>query len=404
MLTDPGSAHPAPIAQPRCDEPRPFRVVLIGNYPRDGQESMQRFALMLRDGLRAAGCRVELLLPPVVLGRLGSSTVAGFGKWLGYLDKHLIFPIQLRRHLRRARERSGEEKLIVHICDHSNATYAAASRGGPLVITCHDLLAVRGALGEDTDCPASRAGRVLQQWILRGLGRATVIACDSDATQADVGRLVTFASPVSRTTRIHLDLNYPYRPLPESEVAELLGVLPALTPRYILHVGSNLRRKNREGVLRIFARTAGQWDAQLVFAGQPLSTELRALAASLHIEHRILEVPKPSNELLTALYNRATALLFPSRFEGFGWPVIEAQACGCPVLSSRSTSLPEVTGNGGFIREIDDEAGFAHDLLSLRDPAVLQRLREASLLNARRFTAGHTLAAYLELYRRLASA
>ncbi len=399
MLTNPGGTPLAPTPAPL-----PLRVVLIGNYPRDGQESMQRFAQMLLAGLHAAGVTVELIRPPIVLGRFGASTLFGIGKWLAYLDKYLVFPLQLRRHLGSWRKRAAHEQFIVHICDHGNAPYASATCGAPLIITCHDLLAVRGALGEDTDCPASTTGRLLQQWILHGLGRATVIVSDSDATRADVERLVKFSRPDSRNTRIHLDLNYPYRPLPTAEVDTLLAPLTELSTHYILHVGSNLRRKNREGVLRIFARTAAAWDAQLVFAGQPLSPELRTLAASLGLASRIVEVRKPSNELLTALYNRATALLFPSRFEGFGWPVIEAQACGCPVLSSRATSLPEVTGDGGFIRDLDDEAGFAEDLLSLRDPAVLTHWRAAALRNAQRFTAGHTMAAYLSLYRSLPAA
>ncbi len=362
---------------------------------------MQRFAQMLLDGLRENGVHAEVIAPPVVLGRFGSTTLSGIGKWLAYLDKYVLFPAQLRRRLRDWRSRSSEEDFCVHICDHSNATYHSATCGAPLVITCHDLLAVRGGLGEDTDCPASPTGRLLQRWILRSLGHADAIASVSGATQADVDRLVKFTRPGPRSHRILSGLNYPYRPLPPAELDAILGSVSQLAPRFVLHVGSNLRRKNREGVLRIFARAAGEWDAQLVFAGQPLSPALRALAVSLKIEHRILEVPKASNELLNALYNRATALLFPSRFEGFGWPIIEAQACGCPVLCSRSDPFPEVGGDAALTREIDDEAGFAHDLLSLRDPAERARWSAASLTNARRFTAERMIEEHISLYRGL---
>ncbi len=399
MLTNPGGTPLAPTPAPL-----PLRIVLIGNYPRDGQESMQRFAQMLRDGLQAAGIPTDLVLPPVVLGRFGASTLFGIGKWLGYLDKYLIFPAQLRLRLRSWRSHRVSERLVVHICDHGNAMYYSATCGAPLVITCHDLLAVRGALGEDTDCPASTAGRLLQQWILRGLGHATVVCSVSTATRHDVDRLVKFTRPGARSVAILSDLNHSFRPLPATELDTLLAAIPALAPRYVLHVGSNLRRKNREGVLRIFARTVADWDAQLVFAGQPLSPALRDLAASLGIEHRILEVAKPSNDLLTALYNRATAFLFPSRFEGFGWPIIEAQACGCPVLCSRTGPFPEVAGDAGLTRDIDDEAGFAYDLLTLRDPAVREQWSVASLANARRFSAGRMLSEHLSLYRSLFAA
>ena len=66
----------------------------------------------------------------------------------------------------------------------------AMSRNAPVLVTCHDLLAVRGGLGEQTDTPASVTGKVLQRWILRGLRAADAVACDSEATMADAERLV----------------------------------------------------------------------------------------------------------------------------------------------------------------------------------------------------------------------
>src|SRR5216110_1110114 len=138
-------------------------------------------------------------------------------------------------------------------------------------------------------------------------------------------------------------------------------------PRF-QHVGSNLRRKNRDGALRIFARCKEKWNARLVFAGDALTQELLSLADRLGISDRVMQVPNASDELLEALYNRAVALLYPSRFEGFGWPVIEAQACGCPVVCSNSGPLPEAAGDAGLFHAPDDEAGFASDLLRLRDP------------------------------------
>ena len=68
--------------------------------------------------------------------------------------------------------------------------YARQIRGMPVVVTCHDLLAVRGALGEQTDCPASLTGKLLQRWIVAGLRAATAVACVSKATLEDARRLV----------------------------------------------------------------------------------------------------------------------------------------------------------------------------------------------------------------------
>ncbi|MEO5717244.1 MAG: glycosyltransferase, partial [Chthoniobacterales bacterium] len=157
-------------------------VLLIGNYPADQQESMQRFANMMLQGLTAAGVPAELIQPQPFLGRF---TLAGrfAAKWLAYLDKFLFFPRQLRRRLR-----AGVD--LVHICDHSNAMYAAHVRQHPTVVTCHDLLAVRGALGEETDCPASATGKYLQRWVVSGLRQADAVACASPATLRDAERIV----------------------------------------------------------------------------------------------------------------------------------------------------------------------------------------------------------------------
>src|SRR5205085_8719366 len=79
---------------------------------------------------------------------------------------------------------------VVHICDHSNAVYAKRCKPNRIVITCHDLLAVRGARGEQTDTPVSFTGRLLQRWILRGLRLADAVACVSEATADDAVRFI----------------------------------------------------------------------------------------------------------------------------------------------------------------------------------------------------------------------
>ena len=169
----------------------------------------------------------------------------------------------------------------------------------------------------------------------------------------------------------------------------------------VLHVGSGLRRKNRDGVLRIFAKTKDRWDAQLVFAGDALSNELWTLAHGLNISDRIVELGSVGSELLEALYNCAHALLFPSRFEGFGWPIAEAQACGCPVLCRDAPAMSDVAGDAALVRGVEDEDGFADDLLRLRDPAVREKYRALGLQNATRFGARKMAEQYLALYRNL---
>ena len=352
--------------------------------------------MMMLTGLNAAGISAELIQPAPFFGRF---RYAGrfIAKWLAYLDKFVLFPRTLAKKLR-------ERPALVHICDHSNAMYSKRIHGVPVVVTCHDLLAVRGALGEPTGCPASATGKLLQRWIVAGLAKADAVSCDSRATLQDVQRLVPRRNGRPKLEQITLGLSYPYRVLSPVEARKRLADSTTLDgdASFVLHVGSNLRYKNREGVLRIFARCREDWNGLLVFAGEALSAELRSLGRQLSVADRIVELPGVTNETLEALYNCAVALLFPSTNEGFGWPVAEAQACGCPVVCTDRAPMTEVAGAAGLIHRLDDEAGFAADILRLTNPDERERWSARSLENAKRFSAARMISEYRELYRSMA--
>jgi glycosyltransferase involved in cell wall biosynthesis len=370
-------------------------VLLIGNYPADQQQSMQRFAIMMLRGLTAAGVPAELIQPQPFLGRI---RFAGrfIAKWLGYLDKFLFFPRRLKRKLSAGFD-------LVHICDHSNAIYRAQAGGRPVVVTCHDLLAVRGARGEPTDCPASATGKYLQRWIVSGLRQADAVACVSPATLRDAQRVVGQRDGRPQLLLIRNGLNYPYRKQAADRARTRLSQVARLDAGrpFALHVGSNLRMKNRAGVLRIFALTKNDWNGQMVFAGQKLTPELRSLGQELGVMERVVEVEEPDNELLEALYSSALVLLYPSRFEGFGWPIIEAQACGCPVICSDREPMSEVGGAAALTANVEDEAAMAGALLRMTDPAERALWSEESLRNAERFRTDEMIERYVELYHTL---
>ena len=370
-------------------------VLLIGNYPADQQQSMQRFATMMLRGLSAAGVQSELILPQPFLGRI---QFAGrfVGKWLGYLDKFLFFPRRLKRKL-------SSEFDLVHICDHSNAMYSAYVANRPVVVTCHDLLAVRGARGEVTDCPASPTGKYLQRWIVSGLRNAGAVVCASSATLHDAERIVARRDGRPQFLLIEHGQNYPYRKQAADIAQAHLSQVARLDPGrpFALHVGSNSRMKNRAGALRIFALTKNDWPGQMVFAGQKLTPALRSLGKELGVAERVVEIEEPSNELLEALYSSALVLLYPSRFEGFGWPIIEAQACACPVICSDREPMSEVGGDAAITADVNDETAMAQALLRLIDPNERARWSEKSLHNAERFQVTEMIARYVALYRSL---
>jgi glycosyltransferase involved in cell wall biosynthesis len=369
-----------------------MKVLLVGNYEFDGSKSMKVWAHTLLRELLERGIDAELICPMPILGRMKPSP-DGLGKWLGYLDRFVLFPAKLRTAAAMAD--------VVHICDHGSAMYALTVKNTPTVVTCHDLLAVRGALGEATDCPASFLGRRLQLWIRRGLERANRVACVSQFTLSDARRVLAGAGRL----RVVLNgLNGPFKPLDSSEVERRLSSFPDLRVPFVLHVGSNLARKNREGVLRIFAQAAKGTGLRLVFAGAGMNRALAQLAKDLKVDDRIVEAPDTAVEILEALYNRALVLLFPSRYEGFGWPPIEAQACGCPVVASDIPPLVEVLGDTAAMRPLDDEAGMAEEIRKLdADPQYRDRLRQSGLENVRsRFQTSRMMDEYVSLYRELA--
>ena len=375
-----------------------YRVLLIGNYRLDRQMSMLRYYDMLLHSLRHRGIEVSGIEPTACIGQFSCGPLT---KWLRYVDKYILFPFALRKHfaILEAEARHVGQKLIIHITDHSNALYQAYAGANIIMATCHDLLAVRGAFGEDTDCPASRFGKFLQSCILANLRKVRMVICVSSATQGDLRRL----APETASVVIHLPLNQPYAVLIEEETKLRLSTNMELLKRdYILHVGSSLKRKNREGILRIFARIADRFSGILVFAGENLTAEQRNVAQQLKISHRVVEISKPSSQLIEALYTGAYAFIFPSKTEGFGWPVIEAQACGCPVLAARTTSLPEVLGRGGLLRDLADEEGFANDLLDLQDNQMRCELNQKGFANLNRFSADKISDQYIATYQSLA--
>jgi len=376
-------------------------VVLIGNYPADRQESMLRFRNLMQGRLESGGFPTESISPR---GCLGLVLQNGAGaKWLGYIDKYILFPPALAWRLSRIKQKYPGRKIAVHICDHSNAVYTVlARRWFPVLVTCHDLLAVRGALGEDTDCPASGFGKRLQSAILRGLGRANAIACVSRATESDLVRLLGPAV-AARSRVIPMALNYPYRALSREEALAEFARAGIVLPYhgFALHVGSGLRRKNRAALLYSIAQIKDSWTGAIVFAGEPLSSAEHALARSLGLESRVREISGATNETLQALYGAAHCLIFMSRFEGFGWPILEAQMCGCPVICSNRTSVPEVAGDGALIHEPEDYAAVAGDIRRLQEPGFRDTVIASGFKNAQKYSTGRMMAAYEEIYRRL---
>lgn len=383
-------------------------MILVANYPPDAQQSMLRFSAVMERELRRRGYDIVVLAPRVVVGSGWADR--GIGKWLGYIDKLLLFPFELRRALKAARLRGSN--VVVHICDHSNALYTRYLARVPNIVTCNDLLAIRSACGEVPEHHTRWTGRALQRTILRGLNRAQRIACISEATRQDVLRLCR--RPPLAVDRVYMGLNHPYTRIAaleaDARIHRLLSATSGTTPMlegraFLLHVGGNQWYKNRLGVLKMYVelknlRTESTIPA-LFMVGEPFTNEMRTFVREHGIGDDVVELQKVSNDDLEALYSLAELLLYPSLAEGFGWPVIEAMACGCPVVTSGRAPLTELGGSAAVYIDPDDIAGSAQAIQAVLSESVeARRARvEEGLRQQARFSTAAMVDGYCALYR-----
>ncbi len=265
-----------------------------------------------------------------------------------------------------------------------------APRTGALVVTIHDVAPVT------LPDPRRRAWRKNLRWRLRFGGtarQATMVIADSAFTAAEVERTLGF--PADRMRVVLLAADDLAIPPVESDTATLarLGVVRP----FLLAVGAADRRKNLPLLTRAMPRiVAGHPEVTLVLAGPRPSA--RVLADS---ERWMRTIGFVTDAELVTLYRSAEALLFPSTYEGFGLPVLEAMQLGTPVVGVRASSVSEVGGDAAAWASADDDARFAelvNELLASAD--VRARMREASLRQAARFswddTARRTLEAFDE--------
>ncbi len=368
-----------------------MKVLLIGNYAADQQQSMLGFAGALLAGLCDRGIETRLIAPAQVFGRFGQPH-AGVGKWLGYVDKFGLFPRDLRRALAWAD--------IAHVCDQGSAMYVPYLQGIPHLVTCHDMLAIRAAQGELPDWTTGCTGRLYQNRILSGLNQARFAACVSEATRLDVLRLSSI--PPKNTTVVYNGLYSSYQHLPADESMSLLGALGVPQMPFLLHIGGNQPYKNRPGVLAIYAalrRRMPMTPLRLVMAGKPFSPEMYQTIAENSLSEHVLELTGLTNEQLRALYSRANALVFPSLYEGFGLPIIEAQACGCPVFTSNHAPMTEVGGTAAVYfdpTQPEQAAQIIADNLDARAEQIA-----AGFENVKRFTTARMIDDYIKLYQHL---
>ena len=264
----------------------------------------------------------------------------------------------------------------------------------PVVVTIHDLSFIRFP---ELFRPANR----LYLTVLTRLSarRARRLIAVSAHTAAETTRLLTI--PPERIDVVYHGVDPAFRPLPAGEVAAFRQ-RRGLPERFIFFVGTLEPRKNLVRLVEAFAHIR-DGHVGLVLAGGKgwLYDELFARVEALGLGKEVLFPGYVMNDELPLWYNGATTLAYPSLYEGFGMPVLEAQACGTPVLTSNVSSLPEAAGDAALMVDPRDVEALAAGLNRLlTDEPLRRQLRSAGLAHAGQFTWSHTAQETARVYRR----
>ena len=159
---------------------------------------------------------------------------------------------------------------------------------------------------------------------------------------------------------------------------------------YFLFVGTVQPRKNLERVIEAFVMIRSHFGdgIKLIIAGPKgwLSGPIYALPKKLGVGDRVKFLGYVPNEKLPVLYSRAIALVFPSLFEGFGLPILEAQACGCPVLTSNISSMPEVAGKGALFVDPYSAESIKNGMVKIMNNSLRLKIKELGFENIKRFS------------------
>jgi glycosyltransferase involved in cell wall biosynthesis len=298
-----------------------------------------------------------------------------------------------RRLVRRLRDRP----LVPHFAHHHLARYGPPLRR-PFVMTVHDLIRHRDLCGPEVliNRPNLRDQHYLRRDYAALRAAAAVIAI-SARTRADL--LARLGLDPARVHVVHSGLDHArFRPVDRR----------LIDGPYVLFVGSEHPRKNLPTLLRAFAllKRDRRWrNLRLVKVGAPGRSEAAfgaptaAAVRALGLADQVDFVGHVPDDDLPAYYCGAVCLVLPSRAEGFGFPPLEAMACGCPVVVSTAGALPEVVGDAGLLVAPDDVDGLRRALEALlADDSLRRRLRERGLRRAQAFTWDRTAEAILRVY------
>jgi glycosyltransferase involved in cell wall biosynthesis len=368
----------------------PISVLLFRDIPEHGSRSMERFADEMAAGLQGHP-EVRVRETTIHASRL-------YGPRLGrQLDRYASFFVRYPNHARR------QSADVYHVVDHAYGQLIGCVPAGRAIVTCHDLMLLH-AEREDIGFRGGRIALRRFRWSASFLRRAALVACVSDATASDVASLLRVDS--SRIRVIPNGISSVFVPLDAYARSEARRRIdPTGRRALVLHVSTGGAYKNVPATLRVIgALRSRDLDPMLLRVGKPLSAQQVALARELDVFDLIGELGGVSDDELARLYAAADVLLFPSRWEGFGAPPLEALACGTPsVVASECRSVVDLVGDAALAVPADDVPALAGAVLRIvRTPGLREMLVARGRARVAALTWERTVDAYVGAYEEIA--
>jgi glycosyltransferase involved in cell wall biosynthesis len=217
-----------------------------------------------------------------------------------------------------------------------------------------------------------------------------------------------YGLPLERIVVIPNGVSTEFRPVQDPlRINDLRARFEFPAERFFLFVGGADPRKNHQTLLRAYARISHALPSScMVLVGDPVHRfgDIRQTARTFGVESQVVCTGRLSADEIKVLYSYADAFVFPSLYEGFGLPVLEAMACGTPVITSSTTSLPEVAGDAALLVRPDDVDGLADAMLRVfEEPDLRRHLQARGFDRARAFSWERSARQTLALYRELCS-